>query len=698
MKNLVRWEATPEFNRVFLAADARLARTNPQHDQRWLVRVGQYEDPALILQSDLRATNPDDFVSCVPIFLFGDQTILSADSYNQTPSITQFAPNYVAVTAQPMASLHLVAQHWAFLGVLGVQYDLHNTSEQPLEFRLDIFASARSHGKNWKPQVMRLATGNVLSLGKVGVCEPIVALKQSDEESLTPSRIGVNIRLQANEKISLQWVISTYDNTDESLKNALLCLTLDWKKIFHTIDVGASALPTIDTGDDPYNWEIASSIATALQNIQYIANESIQDHSLALRGKFSLPDNWQHHNPFVWLNKVSLFATINPVLVQTLIQQLLLISKKAIDDPQQRLFPPVLASIVKQYHDVTGDEAFVTQHLPALHATLGAWLAHDTDSDGLPEWQDEKQTLLLWAKQVNVSLWSLGVHMPYVEAPDLLIYLMTEVQALIALSGDETLKKHQTRLEQALASLKDGDAYVLRDRDTHQTPSAKILLNEVNGDTEHVVQNSFLYPMRLAVSISGGTNLTPDVRVVLIGTDQHGENIAETMSKGAFLWQSRQGIATSQTTFAQLERVQIFGLSRVYKVNVQTVDLSPFRLPINFSLDDMLMRVDDYTVIPLQRFGIAIASSARVLLTPTAYKNKKTLTFKQHGVVVKRTAKTVKIKFPSGYSVDLKTIDENTVISDPQPKASTPVVPLALPSKTVPTVPKRVKINVDYTD
>jgi hypothetical protein len=703
MKNLARWEATPKLNRVFLAADARHARTNPQHDHRWMVRVGQDQEPALVLQSNLGSTNPDDFVSCVPIFQLGNQTILSSDSYIQTPSITQFAPNYVAIESQPLPALDLLAHYWALLGVVGVQYDLQNTGDQTLEFRLDIFATARSHGQNWKPQLTRLATGNVLSLGKIGICEPVIVLKQSDDESVTPSRIGMNIRLPTNEKISIQWVISTHTSHNDSLKNALLCLTMDWKKIFKAIDLGAGALPNIDTGDDATNREIAISIATALQNIQFVANESIQDDSPTLRGKFSLPDNWQHHNPLAWLNKVSLFASIHPIFVQTLIQQLLTINENAIANvAHQRLLPPILATIVKQYHDVVGDDAFVQQHTSRLRATLEAWLAQDADDDGLPEWQDEKQTLMLWAKQVNVPLWSLGIHMPYVETPDLLIYLLAEVQSLMALSGDETLKKHQTRLVQALESLKDGDVYVLRDRDTHQTPSAKILLTEVNGDAEHVVQQALLYPMRLAVSITGGTSLTPDVRVVLIGTDQHGESIAETMSKSAFLWQSRQGVATSQTAFAHLERVQIFGLSRVYKVSVQTVDLSPFRLPVNFSLDNMLMSADDMTVNPLQRFGITIASAGRVLLAPTAYKNKKTLTIKQHGVVVKRTPKTVKIKFPSGYSVDLKEINDNTVVTDPQPKLAPTLIPLVLPptapTKTAPSAPKRVKIDVDYTD
>ena len=78
-----------------------------------------------------------------------------------------------------------------------------------------------------------------------------------------------------------------------------------------------------------------------------------------------------------------------------------------------------------------------------------------------------------------------------------------------------------------------GDHYAYRDRESHVTSNGWVILDEGNGDTEHIVDHALLVPNRLVIKIEGGKRHVPKVTLHIAGINTEGEPIRETANVGA---------------------------------------------------------------------------------------------------------------------------------------------------------------------
>jgi len=160
-------------------------------------------------------------------------------------------------------------------------------------------------------------------------------------------------------------------------------------------------------------------------------------------------------------------------------------------------------------------------------------------------------------------------------------YLLLEADALRELAttaSDLTLLEELTprvdELEAALSDFWQDGAFVYRDRDTHSTPSGAVLLEKASADQEHLLASKLADPSRLVIEVVGGASHKPQMMLTLSGKDSEGAEVSEQLAADAFTWGYGRGTATTQHVYALIDRIEAQGLSRVYRLNVRSIDLA----------------------------------------------------------------------------------------------------------------------------
>ncbi|MCA9915508.1 MAG: hypothetical protein KC496_19275, partial [Anaerolineae bacterium] len=204
----------------------------------------------------------------------------------------------------------------------------------------------------------------------------------------------------------------------------------------------------------------------------------------------------------------------------------------------------------------------------------------DADGDGVPEWQDDRQTgYAAFPMFAPGRDWAQGAFIRTAETPDLLAYLIAEAKALQQVAAkirDKVAKKefsaHEKDLRKKLADFWEGDHYATRDRDTNITTTGMTLLEEGQGDLEHLLNQPLAAPNRLIIRIIGGVKHVPTIRLTVEGLDADGNAITETATSEQFIWQNRNGVYTTNAVFSKVNRVFCEGLSRVYTITATSMD------------------------------------------------------------------------------------------------------------------------------
>jgi glycogen debranching enzyme len=251
---------------------------------------------------------------------------------------------------------------------------------------------------------------------------------------------------------------------------------------------------------------------------------------------------------------------------------------------ESTLCPPLLARLAWTVFQYTEDDSFLRESLPKLVRFLQRWLQpdRDVDGDGLPEWQSEAQmgyvflpTFAAW------QTWGQGADIRTVESPDLLAYLVSEARSLHEIAHylrDENtaqaIKPQLERLTAALESLWNTEAgrYTYRDRDTHSTQPGQTLFIEARGMEVIPVAAELQPANRILLRVKGGTDAQPNCTFILHGRDASGAAITEAIEGEALIWVRGHGVVTSNHVYSYLDQVTVERLSRVYSVDIQSVD------------------------------------------------------------------------------------------------------------------------------
>jgi hypothetical protein len=609
MTNLRRWQidSTSPYS-LQIAADARLSQTDYQDDQTWEVKLGTGESPALALQT--RYGGRAGLASIVPMWLHEGRVIYQTQAYAKPPIVTAFAPGYVRVEASLSPQLELQAEYWAMDShAVGARLTVTNTNPAPTDIRLDLVGFIGMGAKEQKTKLLILANDQVvLGLGQVANLYPIIMLENSDispDATSSSGKIGRNVTIEGQQKASFRWVHAALPDTRQSAALATKWLQADWDTAFEQIDTAAEAIPDIQTGNADWDATIAFSYQQLLQaflrpagNLPHASFVTTRQQAQAANDASNSAQRLTH----VYLAALGV-APLQPAFAQGIIRNYLAVQladgwidwKPALTPQKQgSLCLPILARLAWGIFQYTEDADFLREVFPGLHKFFERWLQADLDKDGdgLPEWQNEAQTGYAFIPTFAAwQDWSQGADIRTVETPDLAAYLLSEAKSLremaYFLRNDEAQQKIDERissLQSALEGLwnESEKRYAYRDRDTHLTTTGSIIIQDARGGDELLPAEKLSPPNRLIVRITGGVNLKPKITLQLAGFNQDGAAVNEEVHSDQFLWGHGRGTYTSQTVFSQIDRITFEGLSRVYRIDVQTMDTT--HLDINVLL------------------------------------------------------------------------------------------------------------------
>jgi len=611
MQHLRQWElnkSTP--HELHLAADARLSQTDYTDDQIWNLEVGTHDNPALSLHT--KYGGRAGLVSLVPMWLHEGRVIYQAQTYQQAPTITAFAPGYIAAEATLLPQLTLEMAHIAFDShTIGGIYSLQNNSSKPIELRFDLFGHLGKRGKEQKLAIITLAEGgHALSLTTLVSIAPVVMVEHGNAGYLTRNvaspKVGVDLSLNPGETYDIRWVHAGLGSIYASIAAAQAWLNADWQPYLQAIDEASQAIPTIQTGNLEWDALIASSYNRVVQaflrpsghfpNATFVANR-LPEYGYSYRGDGSdHVRSWNGQDVSLAYLLLPVMANIDPQAVEGALQNYLALQTESgfidlkpgpVGQRQDLLCTPILARIAWAIYEQTQNTAFIKSVFPGLLRFFTYWFQMDADGDGTPEWQDDRQThYVAFPTFAPGMVWAQGADIQHIETPDLLGYLLSEARSLQQMaeridekSAHKQLTAQIQQLQQALSAFWQNDHYLYRDRDTHLTLSGQVILEDGIGDEEHFLVEELSRPNRLIIRIVGGVKHIPNITLHIDGVDTNGQEISERIRAEDIRWQNRQGIYTTQSAFSQVNRIYCEGLSRVYRVFVQTVDLT--RIDIN---------------------------------------------------------------------------------------------------------------------
>jgi len=605
MKNLRQWQIDSEKPvSLVLAADTRLSRTRYLDDQVWEVTTGRLDSPGIRFQT--KYGGRAGLVSLVPMWEQDGQLIYQAQSYTRPPQITQFAPNYIKLEAEILPHIDLTIDCWAMESqAIGGTFALHNTGDTPQRFRLDLFGHVILNNEEQTLGIISLAEGgNALHLGQVGNINPVVLVEGGNTPNMggdISPKVGVDITLEAKQKRQIRWVHAGLTQMPASLELAQRWLNTQWKQHLQKIEAAASTVPVIRTGSTDWDMVIASGMNQLVQS--FITPYTGLPHSSIVATRtpgtgFSRKGDgsdylraWEGQDPIAAYMAAPFMASINAALAQGIIKNYLAVQQSDgwIDNKpgmagqsQGYLCMPILATITWMIYQETEDDTFLKETFASLHQFFERWFKDDfdTNQNGLPEWQHERQTGYVAIPTIGSAReWAQGADIRTLETPDLAAYLIVEAKNLIKIaevtgekSAIKSLNNRIVTLEDHLNAMWGDEWYHYRDRDTSVTTSAIMILNKQPGDAEHFPAVDLTPANRLIVRIEGGVRHTPRLTLHIEGLDQSGQAQTIKAETSDFQWQHRQGIYTTPVVFSQVNRIYCEGLSRVYTVSVHTVD------------------------------------------------------------------------------------------------------------------------------
>jgi hypothetical protein len=602
MASLRQWRLSAQHPLALqIAADARLSATDYTDDQTWQVHLGSGESPALSLQT--RYGGRVGLASLVPMFTLERRAIYQQQGYAQPPVITAFAPGYLRAEAKLTprlalrADFHVVESH----AVRGL-FTLRNTDKQPLDLRVEIIGFVGSEGKEQRLALLPLSTGGqALLLGPAGNLLPVVVMENATADPLSTSKIGVNVTIPPNKTVVVRWVHVGLPDVNAALALAKKLIAVDWKRSVAEITRKSAATPSVETGDLDVDAAIAFSYQQLIQS--FISPTGSLPYASFVgarqpgRGFSPRGDGTDHIR--AWSGQTATLAyllalgaaSIDGPFAQGVLRNYLAIQREDgwIDwkpglagQRQGLLCLPVLARLAWGLFQYTEDETFLREVYPKLKRFVERWLQNDVDGDGLPEWQSEVQTGypfmptfaagMVWGQNADISL---------VEAPDLAAYLLSELITLREMafylrdSASQAAFQSQIKaLQAALERLHRNGRYGYQDRDTHQQPQSVTLLQDGAGDEEHFIALPLNPPSRVIVRVTGGMEHVPRMTLLIDGQDAAGNRIQETAQSSDFTWTHGRGVYTTRAVFANVERLRLDGLVRVYRIHAATVDLS----------------------------------------------------------------------------------------------------------------------------
>ncbi len=588
-----------------ISADARAGRTNVADDQTWQLRLGKPEEPAISLET--RYGGRVGLVRLVPIWTIDSREVYLAQGYHQPPVLTAFAPDYLRLEAAVTYDLPVTIEFWAIESqVVGGRLTCHNTGDQPRAFQAGMSAGAARETKTL--QMFFLALENeqaALQIARLPNLQPVLMVEGATGTG-SNSRLARALTLAPGERATVRWALGGLPERDASLGLAYKWLAEpDWDAHITAIEARAKSCAQIETGRPEWDAALAWSQQLILRSFlgptgslphaSFVASRKINQGFAAggaHAGGFNAP--WGGQTMPDALLIAPEVARSAPELAKGIVLNFLAVQRDdgwidacpGLDGQRAHvLAPPLLASLAYTVYHVTQDRDFLARCLDPLVSFFQRWFQPDVDrdGDGLPEWSQLGQGAFAGSPTLGQNdRWAQSLDVTTVEAPDLAAYLIREGHTLLRIAElvdrpgivqaiEPRLETLQGHLEQMWDA--ESGAFHYRDRDSHAAPRGE-LVYEGKGDQPLRDRTVLPAPSRLILRAIGGLSHKPRLGCTVEGIDAAGKPANESIPGEAFTWYRGSGAATTRTVWREITYLKFDGLSRVYSVEVRTVDLS----------------------------------------------------------------------------------------------------------------------------
>jgi hypothetical protein len=613
------WSLSPQSGlSLRLATDARISTPDYNDDQIWELSLRGGEPAGLAVQSTygLRA----GIMRIFPGFSLGEGVIIDPDQFHSGPMLQKFFPNYVRVLFAPFEELEVQAEYWVFdsqtiVGRIG----LKNLSGDSLQVGMRLYAllvPAEGGERMGAWQHM----GVTCLTGRTGNLSPVIFIMGGAqvEQTVYPSLV-LNRMLRPGEMKNIQWAHAGFKDQPSSFDAARAAASRHWEAEIARIELLNESLIEIETGDQEWDAAFQFSQKVALGSFvgptRALPYPSFVISRIPDRGYSRLGDGSDHN--WQWEGQtaaqayflVPLIIHSAPELAKGLIRNFLSIQRPNgfIDwkpglggQRNGALAQPLIATLAWKVYEHTLDRQFLEDVFPGLLEFVDFWFTpeHDRDEDDFPEWDhtlqmgyDDCPTFVQW------QLWGQGLDITKAETPDLASYLYREHHSLMQMAEELHLDEHIPSLEKRLSSLKlsvegmwseECQLYRYRDRDIHHSPMGE-RLGSGKGEFSIPVERTFHEPVRILIRSVGTDGLRHNAKVFIHGRGKRGRHRVEQLRERQFQWFASIGTATSEKTYAEIERIEVTGLTDEFQTVVLIAD---------FSRDDVTLLTPLWAGIP----------------------------------------------------------------------------------------------------
>jgi hypothetical protein len=587
------------------AADARAGRTNYLDDTVWQLRLGGPDEPAVSLET--RYGGRVGLARIVPLWSINRRQVHETQGYHTPPRLVAFTADYARVQADLTLAIRLTYEIWVMESqAVGGRITCANSGNQPQALTLDLTTQAVRENKALQVFFLTLDNRQVaLQLGNLPFLQPVLLMDGATQTSIS-SRLSRSITLPPGEPVAIRWVLAGLPSRDASLLLAHKWLRQEnWDTHLAALEARSAAEPQIETGHP--DWDLA--LAWSQQIIQRslinaTGNLPHPSFVTARRPNMGYPPSGGYGSSFghPWSGQslpdalliAPAAALAAPEIGQGIVRNFLAVqrddgwidARPGLDGQRVNVIaPPLLATLAYAVYTFTRDKNFLAECLDGLVKFFNRWLRPDLDrdGDGVPEWTQIEQGAFADSPTLGrARRWAQGVDVTALEAPDLLTYLVREARTLLGicklLDRDDVAREIKPRYEALAAALNEfwdeaSGGFRYRDRDSHACPTGEVVFTG-KGDQPLTERITLPHPSRLILRVIGSMGRPPKIGCTLEGIDRSGKPARETLGGDAFEWSRSMGSATTNTVWREITRVKFDGLSRVFKIEINTVNLS----------------------------------------------------------------------------------------------------------------------------
>lgn len=587
--------------RLRLAADPRFGQTSLEDDHIWLLTTGQGDPAALSIETSY-GHRAQQF-RLYPEFRWRGRSRVDPAEFVEAISVEAMLSNYARLSFVPFVDLRVAMEYWVVDSqTLVGRISLTNLSNEVEEHQLRWHAQLRP-SESGEPMALRDHLGVDVLQGKTDSLHPLVFLSGGAvAERVAVPALRIKNRLPAGGTTSLFWGTSAQANPAEAFKRLRALADARWQAEVARIELANSGLVHVETGDPAWDYAfsraqqvalgLAVSGSTYLPAHSFVLQRTVDHGFSGHKSSAGDQEGWAGQDVHAAYQLAGQLLPSAPELIEGFLRNYLhgqgahgQIDAKPGLAGQLAKFnaAPLLAGLAWRTYLRTGSENFLREVYPPLLEFLSSWFRkeRDKDKDGAPEWESPLQTGPV--ESVNFTRWadwSQAIDIRTVEAPDLLAYLLHECQSLVQIARElgrtEDLPDLETRATSLRRNLERGwseqqGLFLPVDRDLNVPLTGKQLAKGSGGYTKKIGKK-FDPLVRLVVRCWGPETEAKGLAITVHGRGPGGQFRKERLDKKDFAWFWQFGSATTQHTFASIDRLEVSSPSKEFSTEVTIAD------------------------------------------------------------------------------------------------------------------------------